>query len=494
MSLMVNDDLNFLDGDMDDGSDFDASALLADPILDDDSGEFGLSSAAGSSGGILRGTPLSMPNTPTMPNNSNVPSFSNGNNSIPSQIKLQNTMQQQQNPFQQQQTQQPQQNSFSSFNQNSNMSTQNNSISNMNSSISNMNNSMSNMNTNMNNSISSNMQMPQNQLMQNQPEGVVDSFMPLNDSSGIQVQESQQVVTMKMHELQQQIQQVQSQIQHVQFQSTRLEMQTSQGDAQNSVPQNGMANMNMPQNNLNNMTNMNNMNSMNNMDNMNNMNQQQTQQSPFGMQGMMNANNGINRRAPDRSFSAPVMQRSAGFSGNFGGQQQPPRRPQKQPQAAGTSLAAMAASLQGGGQGGGQGETGQGSSGGGPGNVNEAMEKLCESMRRSAMSRSMVRQLSGRSAPNSRGMSRSKSGGLPRGTLSRNVSGRSIQRAHSGTDSLRGAPIRRPTQDKKFRIQRDALSGSGGPPGRGVFRHKSSQGALGGTTRLQIDDSTVGMF
>ena len=167
------------------------------------------------------------------------------------------------------------------------------------------------------------------------------------------------------------------------------------------------------------------------------------------------------------------------------------QRQQKQPQA-GTSLAAMAASL----QTGSQGSSGQGSGGGGgpPGNVNEAMEKLCESMRRSAMSRSMVRQLSGRSAPNSRGMSRSKSGGLPRGTLGRNPSGRSIQRAHSGTDSLRGGPIRRPTQDTKHRIQRDALSSSGGPPGRGVFRHKSSQGALGGTTRFQIDDNTVGMF
>ncbi|CAJ1935731.1 unnamed protein product [Cylindrotheca closterium] len=500
MSLMEDDDLDFLEGGSDDGSGFDASALLADPILDDDdSGEFGLSNAAGSSGGIEGGRPLSMPNNPTMPNSSNLSSFDNNNSSnMGSQIKMQGTMQQQQNLFQKQ-PQQHQQNSFSGFNQDNNMNnsmnnSMNTSMNSTNNNMNNMNNSMNNMNSSMS-SMNSNMQMPQHQLMHNRHNGGADSFMPLNDTNGMQVQESQEVVTMKMQKLQQQIQQVQSQIQHVQFQSNRLEMQSSHVDAQNSAPQNGMSAMNMPQNHLNNMgnmsamNNMSNMNNMNAMNNMNNMNQSQNQQSPFGLQGMMNPSSGMNRRAPDRSFSAPVVPRSVGFRGNFMEPQQE-RRHEKQPQA-GTSLAAMAASL----QGGGQASSGQGSTGGEPpGNVNEAMEKLCESMRRSAMSRSMVRQLSGRSAPNSRGMSRSKSGGLPRGTLGRNASGRSIQRAHSGTDSLRGAPIRRPTQDTKYRIQRDALSNSGGPPGRGVFRHKSSQGALGGTTRLQIDDSTVGMF
>jgi hypothetical protein len=287
-------------------------------------------------------------------------------------------------------------------------------------------------------------QMPQNKLQKNSTE-----FVSLNDSD-VQIHETQQAVKMRMRQLQQQIQQVQQQIQHVQLQSSQLEIQSSHVDQQQKT-----------------------------------INQQQTI-----LGGMLNSNV---RPSPSRSNSAPIMQRPNNtMSNNF-------MQPQNSP-----SLAAMAASLQGrspqmddSGHSFKQAinssfnSTGQASSG----SVNEAMEKLCESMRRSAMSRSLVKQLSGRTAPAVRDLGRSRSnGGLTRGNLNRNHSGKNIQRTHSGSDTLRPGPIRKPSHDSKHRIQRDALSSSGGAPGRGVFRNKSSQGSLGGTTRLQIDDNSLGLF
>lgn len=160
--------------------------------------------------------------------------------------------------------------------------------------------------------------------------------------------------------------------------------------------------------------------------------------------------------------------------------------------------------------------------GGKPG-VNEAMEKLCETMRRSAMSRSMVKQLSGRSLTRSssgrgltkqtsnRSLSRQNSGRLVKQMSGRNLarasSGRSIGRANSGLALQRSAsgrqilmdgseiPIRRVAQDTKHRIQRDVVATSQGPPGRGVFRHKSQSAIQGATkTILNIDGNSVGMF
>jgi len=151
--------------------------------------------------------------------------------------------------------------------------------------------------------------------------------------------------------------------------------------------------------------------------------------------------------------------------------------------------------------------------GGQPG-VNGAMEKLCESMRRSAMSRSLVKQLSGRSVSRTssgraltqqhsgRGLSKQNSGRM----VTKQLSGRSLSRANSGrslqrSTSARAAegelPVRRIAQDTKHRIQRDALSSSLHAPARGVFRHKSQSAIIGGNnqkTVLNIDGNSVGMF
>jgi hypothetical protein len=142
----------------------------------------------------------------------------------------------------------------------------------------------------------------------------------------------------------------------------------------------------------------------------------------------------------------------------------------------------------------------QGAGGAGqPSNVNEAMEKLCESMRRSAMSRTLVKQLSGRTinragsgitslnrAGSGRGVQRANSGrqrDLVRANsgrqLSRANSGKAIQRTHSGaqqflfTSGNDGTgelqPIRRMSQDPKNRMI----------PSRGVFRNHSTTAAMG---------------
>ena len=96
-----------------------------------------------------------------------------------------------------------------------------------------------------------------------------------------------------------------------------------------------------------------------------------------------------------------------------------------------------------------------------PTSLNEAMEKLCGSMKRSAMSRSMVKQFSGRSLSRQgsmRQLSRQNSGVMRQGS-DRSLLG----------DSGRGVgptmPVRIPT-NAKHQLQH---------PSRGVFRHDSQQ-------------------
>ena len=158
-----------------------------------------------------------------------------------------------------------------------------------------------------------------------------------------------------------------------------------------------------------------------------------------------------------------------------------------------------------------------------PLNVNEAMEKLCESMKRSAMSRSLVKQLSGRSLSrqgsnrtltkqgSSRNLSRHNSGRnlvkqLSGRNLSRANSGRALQRSASGRQLLgddggAAIPVRRMSQDPKHRM----VGGVNlqGPPGRGLYRHKSQSALMGrqknnstngAGTMFRIDDNQVGMF
>jgi hypothetical protein len=109
-------------------------------------------------------------------------------------------------------------------------------------------------------------------------------------------------------------------------------------------------------------------------------------------------------------------------------------------------------------------------------NVNGAMEKLCESMRRSAMSRTLVKQLSGRTVhrtPSGRSIQRTSS---DRMNLVHANSGRQVARASSSKGLQRSnhgmaehQPVRRMAQDTKHRMT----------PTRGVFRHHSSTAAMG---------------
>ena len=106
--------------------------------------------------------------------------------------------------------------------------------------------------------------------------------------------------------------------------------------------------------------------------------------------------------------------------------------------------------------------------------VNEAMEKLCESMKRSAMSRQMVKQYSSAS----RGVSRHGSGSLyaMRQNASRN----------SGMDdsSGRSAPIRRPSSTKHQLHH----------PVRGVYRNDSGASNGHRSYNFQIDGRNMGGF
>jgi hypothetical protein len=109
-------------------------------------------------------------------------------------------------------------------------------------------------------------------------------------------------------------------------------------------------------------------------------------------------------------------------------------------------------------------------------NVNGAMEKLCESMRRSAMSRTLVKQLSGRTVhqtPSGRSIQRTSSDrrSLVHANSGRQVlrvnSSKGLQRSNHGMADLQ--PVRRMAQDTKHRMT----------PTRGIFRHHSSTAAMG---------------
>ena len=107
-------------------------------------------------------------------------------------------------------------------------------------------------------------------------------------------------------------------------------------------------------------------------------------------------------------------------------------------------------------------------------NVNEAMEKLCESMKRSAMSRSLVKQYSS----GGRAVSRHGSGQL---FAMRQGAGRN---AMDDSSSGRNAPIRRHSS-AKHQLHH---------PVRGLYRHDSSQGANGKhSINFQIDGRPMGM-
>jgi len=98
--------------------------------------------------------------------------------------------------------------------------------------------------------------------------------------------------------------------------------------------------------------------------------------------------------------------------------------------------------------------------GNGPLSANEAMEKLCESMKRSAMSRSLIKQFSGRN------LSRQNSGRLVTRGVMRASSARSLADDGSGRGTPSAAvPIRR-ISNTKHHLQH---------PTRGVYRHDSQQ-------------------
>ena len=130
--------------------------------------------------------------------------------------------------------------------------------------------------------------------------------------------------------------------------------------------------------------------------------------------------------------------------------------------------------------------------------INEAMEKLCESMRRSAMSRNLVKQLSGRSVQrngSSKSLQRSNSGA---GGIRKQINGRSLSGTNFGVGddgSGRGTPTRsvpiRRLSDAKHRLHQRVGS-------RGMYRQNSmgSQGSVasggGPRTFLQLDDESLG--
>jgi hypothetical protein len=147
---------------------------------------------------------------------------------------------------------------------------------------------------------------------------------------------------------------------------------------------------------------------------------------------------------------------------------------------------------------------------------NEAMEKLCESMKRSAMSRNLVKQLSGRNIvkqSSARALSLTTKQGsmrsLPRQgsgrfqlakelsnhSLHTQLSSRSLHKQLSGRNLAENSgrvtptgtvPVRRMSIDMKHRICTS--------PGRGIYRQRSSGSLNGKRAMLQIDDSAMGIF
>lgn len=108
-----------------------------------------------------------------------------------------------------------------------------------------------------------------------------------------------------------------------------------------------------------------------------------------------------------------------------------------------------------------------------PANLNDAMEKLCETMKRSAVTRNLVKQL---------GVTRSNSGV----GLMRTNSGVALKRTSSAKGSIgdmaRMAPIRRPSHNSKHSIKRGVLP-------------QSSQHSLDGSNHLlQVDGRSIAHF
>ena len=131
-----------------------------------------------------------------------------------------------------------------------------------------------------------------------------------------------------------------------------------------------------------------------------------------------------------------------------------------------------------------------------PTNMNDVMEKLSVSMRRSAMSRSMVKHISGRSlvSQNSaRGLlaSQGSSRGLGpnQGTVGSHHSSRNMMQQGSERNFAmegRPVPIRRMSTNAKHQ-----------PPGQSMHRNNSHRGlnhSNHGQITLQIDDRNVGTF
>jgi hypothetical protein len=116
--------------------------------------------------------------------------------------------------------------------------------------------------------------------------------------------------------------------------------------------------------------------------------------------------------------------------------------------------------------------------GSGGAGTNDAMEKLCLSMKRSAMSRTLVKQYS-----SGRGVSRNGSGHL--NAMRQTTGGRQMMDDSSGRSNGPATPVRR-LSSAKHRLQH---------PSRGVYRH-DSQNSLGGTSshsvNLQFDGRNMG--
>ncbi len=107
-----------------------------------------------------------------------------------------------------------------------------------------------------------------------------------------------------------------------------------------------------------------------------------------------------------------------------------------------------------------------------PNNLNDAMEKLCETMKRSAVTRNLVKQLSG---------------------VQRSNSSAGIMRTHSSSknnnnigDMARMAPIRRPSHSSKHKSMSNKQ--------RGVLRQTSQQSLDGSNHRLSVDGRSVGQL
>ena len=121
-----------------------------------------------------------------------------------------------------------------------------------------------------------------------------------------------------------------------------------------------------------------------------------------------------------------------------------------------------------------------------PSSMNEVMEKLSESMRRSAMSRSVVKQLSGRNVmarPNPVMIMAQKQ----RGMVQRAMSDRSLMMGDAS--SGRSIPVRRMSNTAKHHIHQHL-------PSRSLHRHNSQQSLDGhsnhNTISLQMDGRNVG--